>query len=141
MKKVLAFTALFFSSLVWAESTPYGTPPALSTLPHEIIAQVTNAPNPFDSRRGGIDGETRISYWLASNYSVQVTLYDLLGSRVCRWTFQPGQEGGRSGVNSVRWDGVNEAGQKVAKGGYIAQIEVEAGTTVATVFRKIGVLH
>lgn len=151
----MTFTALFLSGFAWAESAhlnrPFPNPPiaplqrapslARQALPAEIISQVTNAPNPFDSRQGGLEGKTQISYRLAHDYPVQVTIYDLLGRPVRRWEFQPGQEGGLSGSNSLLWDGSNETGQKVAKGGYLAQIEVEAGGAVATALRKIGVIH
>jgi hypothetical protein len=112
-----------------------------AVLPREIISEVSNAPNPFDSRKGGLEGHTQISYRLSADYSVRVTLYDLLGFRVRRWEFSPGQDGGKAGTNHFLWDGTNEAGKKVSKGGYLAQIEVEAGSTVATALRKIAVIH
>ncbi len=114
------------------------TPPAL---PRALLSEVTNAPNPFDSRKPGPEGQTRVSYVLDRDAPVRVTLYDLLGFRVRRWEFSPGQEGSRSGANSFLWDGTNEAGQKVSKGGYLAQIEVETPQGIATAIRKIGVIH
>ena len=111
------------------------------SLPPEIISDVINAPNPFDSRKGGFEGQTRISYTLTQDASVRVTLYDLLGFRVRRWDFPAGQNGGKNGFNYFTWDGTNEAGQKVSKGGYLAQIEIETPETVVTVIRKIGVIH
>ena len=110
-------------------------------LPAPLISNVSNAPNPFDSRKGGLDGQTQISYFLSKDAPVRVTMYDLLGFRVRRWDFSAGQNGGRSGQNSFKWDGTNEAGQKVSKGGYIAQIEIETPETIVTVIRKIGVIH
>lgn len=117
-----------------------GSAPALS-FPEEVISDVSNAPNPFDSRRGGLNGQTQISYHLSGPYAVRITLYDLTGFRVRQWEFSPGQSGGRAGLNQVLWDGTNEAGRKVSKGGYLAQIEVDTGKTVATALRKIGVIH
>jgi len=110
-------------------------------LPPQIISDVSNAPNPFDSRKGGLEGQTRISYVLSQDVPVRVTLYDLLGFRVRRWDFSAGQTGGRAGFNSFMWDGTNETGRKVSKGGYLAQIEIETASTVATVVRKIGLIH
>jgi hypothetical protein len=110
-------------------------------LPKSLITDVSNAPNPFDSRKGGLAGQTRISYVLSQDAAVHVTLYDLLGFRVRRWDFSAGQNGSKSGSNFFMWDGTNEAGQKVSKGGYIAQIEIETPETVVTVIRKIGVIH
>src|SRR5688572_19206838 len=90
---------------------------ALGALPKAVISDLSNAPNPFDSRKGGPEGQTRILYTLDQNLPVQVTLYDLLGFRVRRWDFPAGQEGGRLGHNEFVWDGTNERGQKVSKGG------------------------
>ena len=111
------------------------------TLPEPIISDVSNAPNPFDSRKGGLEGQTQISYSLIQDVPVRVTLYDLLGFRVRQWSFSAGQNGGRLGTNRFLWDGTNETGQKVSKGGYIAQIEIETPESVVTVIRKIGVIH
>jgi hypothetical protein len=115
--------------------------PITAQQPTPLITDLINAPNPFDSRRGGLEGQTRISYTLAKDASVRVTLYDLLGFRVRRWDFAAGQNGGVAGQNAFMWDGTNEAGQKVSKGGYLAQIEIETPETVVTVIRKIGVIH
>ena len=110
-------------------------------LPTPLIQDVSNAPNPFDSRKGGRDGQTQISYTLSQDSPVRITMYDLLGFRVRRWDFSAGQNGAKSGHNAFLWDGTNEASQKVSKGGYIAQIEVETPSAVVTVIRKIGVIH
>ena len=110
-------------------------------LPQPLIGDVMNIPNPFDSRKGGREGQTQISYWLLRDVPVTLTLYDLLGTRVRRWQFSAMENGGRSGSNSLWWDGTNESGQKVAKGGYLAQIEIDLPGTVVTVIRKIGVIH
>jgi len=112
-----------------------------ASLPAPVISDLTNAPNPFDSRHAGLAGETQISYTLAGNYGVTMTLYDLLGQRVRSWDFQAGEEGGRAGNNSILWDGTNESGRKVSKGGYIAELQVDAPQTSVTAIRKIGVIH
>jgi hypothetical protein len=112
-----------------------------ASLPKAVIFDLSNAPNPFDSRKGGPEGQTRILYSLDRDVAVQVTLYDLLGFRVRQWDFQAGQEGGRQGQNQFSWDGTNERGQKVSKGGYIAHIEIETPEGFVTAIRKIGVIH
>ena len=112
-----------------------------AALPGPVINDVQNAPNPFDSRKDGLDGQTQISYSLIKDLPVRVTIYDLLGFRVRRWQFAAGQNGGRQGPNQFLWDGTNENNQKVSKGGYLAQIEIETPDTVVTVIRKIGVIH
>ena len=122
--------------------------PATSTidtgLPSEIISAVSNYPNPVDTRKGGLDGRTFITYLLASDASVDITIYDLLGYRVMAWNFPAGSPGGLQGPNTVPpsgWDGTNESGQKVSKGGYLAQIKVGGAKGSTTVIRKIGVIH
>ncbi len=110
-------------------------------LPTQVIAEVTNYPNPFDSRKPGLEGQTTIEYWLAQDAKVSLQLYDLLGMRVRGWTFAPTASGARAGVNRILWDGTDESGRKVSKGGYLAEIQVESPQTTATVLRKIGVIH
>ncbi|MCS7151963.1 MAG: hypothetical protein NZ928_06225 [Endomicrobia bacterium] len=113
-------------------------------LPEQVISQVSNYPNPVDTRLGGEEGKTWIVYVLNQDAEVTITLYDLLGYKVQEWTFKPGQEGGKRGANKVPpegWDGTNAAGQKVAKGGYIAQIKVKSSKGVITAIRKIGVVR
>lgn len=119
-----------------------GAPLAPQTVPVEIITDVINYPNPFDSRRGGLEGKTTLAYQLAQDSRTTITIYSLLGSKVNSWNFAPGENGGRQGLNTLLWDGTNEAGDKVSKGGYIAQIEVAAADgSFASVYRKIGVIH
>jgi hypothetical protein len=115
--------------------------PASGALPRPLISEVTNYPNPFDSRKSGAEGRTQIAYHLDQDAPVTVTLYDLMGFRVRRWQFSPGQNGGQSGTNTFPWDGTNESGQKVSKGGYLAQIEVDLPGAAVTVIRKIGLIH
>jgi len=113
-------------------------------LPSDVISQVTNFPNPVDIRKGGLEGRTFISYLLATDAQVDITVYDLLGYRVVAWSFQAGSQGGQQGPNQVPpggWDGTNESGQKVSKGGYLAQIKVGGAKGSTTVIRKIGVIH
>ena len=116
-------------------------------LPSEIITQVTNYPNPVDTRKGGAEGKTCINYILASDAQVDITIYDLLGYRVMAWSFPAGSPGGMQGsqpnscVPAGGWDGTNESGQKVSKGGYLAQIKAGGAQGSTTVIRKIGVIH
>ncbi|MDW7973352.1 MAG: hypothetical protein RMI01_09170, partial [Thermodesulfovibrio sp.] len=113
-------------------------------LPEEVISQLSNYPNPVDIRLGGEEGRTYIVYILNQDAEVTLTIYDLLGFKVREWVFKPGQEGGKKGANRVPeggWDGTNEKGQKVAKGGYIAQIKVKSNKGVITAIRKIGVIR
>jgi hypothetical protein len=109
-----------------------------ASLPRPLVSDLTNFPNPFDSRK---QGGTQIYYVLAKDADVSVTIYSLLGNKVRGWEFKPGANGGRQGANNVTWDGTNESNRKVAKGGYLAEIAIDSPEGSATVIRKIGVIH
>lgn len=105
---------------------------ALSPLQDGFKA-VTNYPNPFDSRVE----KTVIQYTLEADSSVAVRIYDLFGNTVREYSF--GLES--RGTNSLVWDGTNEAGEKVAKGGYICVMEIMNEDSKMLAVRKIGVIH
>jgi flagellar hook assembly protein FlgD len=94
---------------------------------------VTNYPNPFDSRVES----TTILYTTQAESDVVVMIYDLFGNPVRE--YRSGREG--CGTSRLVWDGTNEAGEKVAKGGYVCVVRFvsEAAQIIAT--RKIGVIH
>lgn len=101
-----------------------------------VIGELTNYPNPFNSRLE----ETFISYQLPQDLPVRVRIYDLFGFQVREFNFSPGDTGARIGENKIRWDGTDESGQKVAKGGYLCQVTVQGDHPVRGM-RKIGVIH
>lgn len=146
MKKATLIIASLFCAAPLS-SNPVALLPGMSSpapaqaLPEPLITDLTNAPNPFDSRRAGLAGQTQISYQLIKNARVTLEIYSLLGTKVRGWDFGPGDNGGRQGVNAIRWDGTNERGQKVAKGGYLAEIVIETPETTVTAVRKIGIIH
>ena len=107
----------------------------------ELISNVYNFPNPVDFRKGGVEGRTVISYVLNDNAEVTITLYDLLGYVVKEFRYSSGSEGGKMGPNFVTWNGRNELGSYVSKGGYIARIKVSGPSGSKVVIRKIGVIH
>jgi PKD repeat protein len=85
-----------------------------------------NYPNPFNP-------STTISFMLPADAQVRVEIYDLLGRRVA----QLADERLSAGVNSVRWEGVDDAGRPVGSGQYLYRITTSAGTTIV---RKIMLL-
>jgi len=123
------------------QNLPGMSGPHAAALPQPVITDVTNYPNPFDSRKAGLEGETVIAYSLAKDAKVSIEIYDLLGHKVRGWDLAAGTNGGHQGANTLNWDGTNGAGQKVSKGGYLAQIVIQTPETTATVIRKIGVIH
>ena len=110
-------------------------------LTSSILSGVSNFPNPFDSRKGGSLGLTQITYTLNGESDVTITIYDALGYLVKTIGCLPGSEGGRVGVNFVPWNGRNDAGVLVSKGGYTARIRAKAPGGSAIAIRKIGVIH
>ena len=101
-----------------------------------LLEGLTNYPNPFNSRAE----TTSIAYQLPSDLPVRVRIYDLFGYQVKEFDFAPGEMGARLGNNTIIWDGTDESGQKVAKGGYVCQVMVEGERPVRGI-RKIGVIH
>ncbi len=75
-----------------------------------------NAPNPFVS-------STEISFSLASPLAYDVVIYDVAGRRVA------GVRGdGAAGLNTVQWDGRNDAGSAVGSGVYYYRVEAGGET-------------
>ena len=141
---IMAALVILCAGTLRAEGNPVQYLPGMAAsggLPREIITDLTNYPNPFDSRKPGMEGQTLISYMLAKDAKVSVEVYGLLGHRVRSWEFTAGANGGRQGSNLITWDGTNDAGRKVSKGGYLAQIVIETPETTVTAVRKIGVIH
>jgi hypothetical protein len=106
-----------------------------------VLSNVRNYPNPFDPRKGGMQGKTAITYNLADNSEVTITLYDLMGYVVNEFSFSSGSEGGRQGPNVVLWDGKNGLGGFVSKGGYIVRVKASSPRGNMIVLRKVGVIH
>ena len=82
-----------------------------TALPTEF-ALAQNYPNPFNPY-------TQIKYELPVTANVKLTLYNVLGKQV-RTLVDKEQP---AGFYSVQWDGLNEAGARVASGIYIYYIE------------------
>ncbi|MHB9155661.1 MAG: FlgD immunoglobulin-like domain containing protein [Endomicrobiales bacterium] len=93
---------------------------------------LTNYPNPFDSR----SEVTTIYYTLAEESEVKVKIYDFFGVLVREYPAVRES----AGIRRTFWDGTNEAGDKVAKGGYLCVLQINGGTKVLAM-RKIGVVH
>jgi flagellar hook assembly protein FlgD len=121
-------------------------------VPVEVISQVSNYPNPVDFRK---EKKTYITYVLNEDAEVTVSLYDLMGYKVYEWNMKPsdgshqGEEswvngtgkGAMAGTNVIVWDGQNQSGNPVSKGGYVAQIVVKSGKGIIKTTRKIGVIR
>lgn len=82
-----------------------------ATLPQDF-ALLQNYPNPFNP-------ETEISYVLPNACHVRLSIYNLLGQRIR--TLVDGYQA--AGHQTVRWDGTDEQGNKVASGIYFYRIQ------------------
>jgi hypothetical protein len=73
-----------------------------------------NAPNPFD-------GATTLSYVLATDQEVTLSIYNVLGQRVR--TLVQGRK--KRGLHRVTWDGTTEYGQPAGSGVYFYRLQGE----------------
>jgi glucuronoarabinoxylan endo-1,4-beta-xylanase len=86
-----------------------------------------NYPNPFSS-------STAIPYEINKESNIQVTIYDILGRAVRK--FSVGRQA--VGTHSVSWDGVNDFGTRVANGIYFYKLDVHGESRVGKmVFNKV----
>ncbi len=98
-----------------------------------LFAKAHGYPNPFHAGREAV----LLSYLLAQDASIKVSIYTLLGDLVREISLPAGATGGTRGLNEVAWDGRNGKGDLVRPGLYIARIEGSgAGEQV-----KVGVLR
>ena len=81
----------------------------------QVSALTGEQPNPFNPR-------TIIAYDLAVAGAVALDIYDLKGARVRRLV----AENRSAGRHTVVWDGLDESGQRVASGVYLARLQAEA---------------
>jgi len=94
----------------------------LSTMSHLIpsaYALSQNYPNPFNP-------ETQIAYSLPEAGRVRLIVYNLLGQTVRTLVDEP-QAAGR---HSVRWDGRDEAGRRLASGVYLYRLKAKEFSAV-----------
>ena len=103
------------------------------TTPNERVADLPGAnlrlePYPNPSRHG-----STIAYRIPRDGHVELAVYDVLGHRVRTLVDAPRP----SGEHSVRWNGVDARGDRVAAGVYL--IRLNTGTTSTT--RKVSVLR
>ena len=81
--------------------------------PQEFVLN-QNYPNPFNPT-------TTISYQLAKNSDVLLTIYTQTGQKVRTLV----QEKQGSGFQSINWDGRDDAGQKLSSGIYLYRLQVD----------------
>jgi flagellar hook assembly protein FlgD len=105
--------------------------PAVTGL--EVYKVITNYPNPFDSRQEN----TTILYTLVTDSEVKANIYDLFGNPIKVYP----EKKETAGIKMIVWDGTDDNGSKVTKGGYICVVEIRNGGMKVMATRKIGVVH
>ncbi|MFC1637554.1 hypothetical protein ACFL1W_00890 [Candidatus Margulisiibacteriota bacterium] len=81
-------------------------------------ALAVNSPNPFDP----LAGPTTIVYQLAADTNTVVMIFNISHELVYKQDFVAGANGGRSGDNSVTWNGYNAFGELSANGVYFLRV-------------------
>lgn len=120
---IISSIAIDSSDNKWI-GTPYGLarynangvtsiPIENNTIPHQMALQ-QNYPNPFNS-------STKIQFTLTHETNALLVIYNTLGQQI-RTLIDSRQSAGQQ---SVQWDGLNDAGQKVASGVYVYQLRTD----------------
>lgn len=95
--------------------------------------QLSNYPNPFSPKKAS----TTIAFYVFDEAVVEAKIYDLMGRDVK--TLSSGSF--PSGEYKIQWDGKNELGERVSRGGYILRLTIRYSSgKVENAVRKIGVL-
>jgi hypothetical protein len=114
-------TAASFTRL-FSKTTSVASPRANATVPMDF-ALSQNFPNPFGSgaiSRFAGNPATEISFQLARAEQTELSIYNITGEKVrtlVSGTVQPGH-------HSVKWDGTDENGKRLASGTYVYRLKV-----------------
>lgn len=92
-----------------------------------MAGNIVAYPNPFGSINAGV---TRFVYYLSGSCNVTYAIYDPFGNLVHREEIAPGQNGARSGLNMLTWNGRNDKNHRVASGVYYVVIKGYSHTNV-----------
>jgi thermitase len=95
------------------------TAPTKEASPQVGLPLTYALPNPFNRSDSS---ETTFNYSLLGNFDTRIYLFDLGGNLIWQRSYTAGANGGKSGENSVAWDGRDLFGQNVANGVYIYQV-------------------
>lgn len=90
-------------------------------------SQVLNSPNPFDPARE----PTSIMYQLPQDTNITLYIYSTTGVLLWKRNYPAGGEGGRSGSNTVLWNGISDFSEMAVNGVYLARVIDQSGKTLA----------
>jgi hypothetical protein len=82
------------------------------------IENAINGPNPFNPN----NEKTHVEYQLSLPAAVTIYVLSVSGRTLWSRTYSEGGDGGKSGFNSVEWDGRSSDGETLANGPYIAYL-------------------
>jgi len=88
----------------------------------EIIGPVVSTANPFNPS----SGPTKIKYTLSKDTDIIIYVYNMRGERVWQWVSPAGNNGGKTGVNEVVWDGLTSFNSVASFGVYIVEITAKS---------------
>jgi hypothetical protein len=90
-------------------------------VPPEILSGGLNrfGPNPYNPTSGQ---PAVFWYWLNEDKTTSIFIFDMQGSLLWKQTYIAGSQGGRSGVNTITWDGKNNFGEILPNGIYFFRI-------------------
>ncbi len=95
----------------------------------QMIGPTVVYPTPFSPLTAG--GEATIAYTLSTDAYVAIYMYDVSGKIVWTRKFAPRANGGRTGYNEVRWNGITDFGGYAGNGIYVYKV-VSQGKLVGT---------
>ncbi|MFC1771324.1 hypothetical protein ACFLZV_05495, partial [Candidatus Margulisiibacteriota bacterium] len=93
-------------------------------------------PNPFNPHKESL----KIEYQLTKEADVKICIYSISGERLWQKQIREGEPGSTPGYNAVEWNGINDYGETVANGPYIAYAIAKQGSETRFSKTKILVL-
>lgn len=91
--------------------------------PLRLIGTPITYPSPYSITKNKI---VTIQYGLSANADIDIYLIAVDGTRVKKFSFLSGQEGGSAGINKVTWDGRTDMGALAGNAIYVGTIVARA---------------
>jgi len=98
------------------------TPKTVKVIPGAVhmIGPTVAYPTPFSPVSEG--GEATITYTLSTDAPVKIFMYDIGGKVAWTRRFAPKANGGRTGYNEVKWNGITDFGGYAGNGIYVYKV-------------------
>ena len=90
-------------------------------IPPDIVSGglIRFGPNPYNPASGQ---DAVFWYWLNEEQAISINVFDLEGRLIYKRVLVAGWEGGRTGINSIKWNGRNTFGEMLENGVYLVKI-------------------